>query len=164
MAISIYLPPGARQFIPFCMASPARVLMTTSTPRYATAGSQKKIEYLHSLGVHNTICYLEEDFETEIMRDLADFSAVMAISIYLPPGARQFIPFCMASPARVSSFITINRFTAWICGSCPFKIRIRSRIINWNCSGWRADDDFPDISAVIQTVIRFFYVFKGKDF
>ncbi|MGG3111556.1 beta-ketoacyl synthase N-terminal-like domain-containing protein [Bacillus velezensis] len=35
---------------------------------YATAGSQKKIEYLHSLGVRNTICYLEEDFETEIMR------------------------------------------------------------------------------------------------
>ena len=28
----------------------------------------EKIEYLHSLGVHNTICYLEEDFETEIMR------------------------------------------------------------------------------------------------
>ena len=28
----------------------------------------EKIEYLHSLGIHNTICYLEEDFETEIMR------------------------------------------------------------------------------------------------
>jgi len=35
---------------------------------FGTAGSQKKLDYLKSIGVHHTINYREQDFETEIRK------------------------------------------------------------------------------------------------
>nr|WGD61554.1 zinc-binding dehydrogenase [Bacillus velezensis] len=112
---------------------------------------------MHSLGIHNTICYLEEDFETEIMRMTGGRGVDVVINTLagdamqkgmncLAPGGR-YIEIAMtalksAKSVDLSVLHNNQSFHSVDLRKLSFKIRIKSRTINWNCSGWRKRESF----------------------